>query len=556
MNPLVASVSPAGVPVLRPELVQSYRQAGWWQGESISEAVRRLGLSRPDQRAYTAAGSHATWSSYDCFADRIATALQALGLPDEARAAVLMPDGYAVHAAIVGCARAGVIAVGIGARAGDAELDHLIRRTQSQVLITPPSHRGRSVDELVGALAARGVVMPAVLEIDDTESLRLRRSSDGLAGAAGLVDVPVPDRAPDLSRERAAHQVSMLNSTSGTTGLPKCVTQYDERWSHFTRLAIEAGRLTSEDVVLAVVPTPFGFGLWTSHFLGPILGARTITMPRFTPEALIEIIDDEKVTVLCAVTTQFRMMLNSPACAAADLTSLRVMFTGGEAIPYARAVEFEERTGAALLQFFGSNESGALSYTTLEDPQDKRLSTSGRLVAHMSPRLFDDAGREVHGVPGQPGGRGPLTCAGYFGDEEANRQLFTPDGWLLMGDLVTVDEEGYLQLVGRASDIVIRGGKNISVVEVENAVETHPDVTLVAVVPVPDEVYGERVCAVVTLREGATLDLAGLCAHLDGMGVSQEWWPERLMIVGDLPRNAGGKIAKGEVRKLVEASPR
>ena len=91
MNPLVASVSPAGVPVLRPELVQSYRQAGWWQGESISEAVRRLGLSRPDQRAYTAAGSHATWSSYDCFADRIATALQALGLPDEARksAAVL-----------------------------------------------------------------------------------------------------------------------------------------------------------------------------------------------------------------------------------------------------------------------------------------------------------------------------------------------------------------------------------------------------------------------------------------------------------------------------------
>jgi acyl-CoA synthetase len=156
------------------------------------------------------------------------------------------------------------------------------------------------------------------------------------------------------------------------------------------------------------------------------------------------------------------------------------------------------------------------------------------------------------GGPAIPACQGATECLGYWDDEAANRQLYTDDGWMLMGDLVTLDEDGYLQVVGRTSDFIIRGGKNISAAQVEAEIETHPSVDLVAVVPVPDPVFGERVCAVVSPRPGRSVTLPELSAHLDRRGVSKELHPEHLLLVDELPRSSGGKVAKGDVRRLVE----
>jgi acyl-CoA synthetase len=125
---------------------------------------------------------------------------------------------------------------------------------------------------------------------------------------------------------------------------------------------------------------------------------------------------------------------------------------------------------------------------------------------------------------------------------------------MLMGDLVSIDDDGWMTVVGRTSDIIIRGGKNISAVVVENAVDSHPAVDGVGIVPVPDEVFGERVCAVVTLVPGATLTLEELTAHLDARGLGKESWPEHLVVLDELPRSSGGKLAKAELRALAEAA--
>jgi acyl-CoA synthetase len=193
-----------------------------------------------------------------------------------------------------------------------------------------------------------------------------------------------------------------------------------------------------------------------------------------------------------------------------------------------------------VLQFYGSNETGALSGTRLDDMREARLRTAGRVIEAMRVRLLSDSG--------QAACAGPATSLGYFADPEANERLFTPDGFMLTGDICTVDAAGYLRVVGRTSDFIIRGGKNISAAAVESHVGTHPAVALVAAVAVPDPTYGERVCAVVVLRPGAALDLDTLREHLAASGVSPENWPERLEIVDDLPRASGGKIAKGELR--------
>jgi acyl-CoA synthetase len=504
------------MPLLDPAVVADYTERGWWGTRTLSQVVRERATTTPEATAYITPTARTSWSAYDADADRIASALVAAGTAPGDRVAMLLPDSEVVHAALLATERAGVVAVGLGWRAGPAEISHLVRRTGARFLLTTADRVDLEVDA-------------EVLVVDE------------LAGGSA-----VPG-----DRGLGPNDLYLLNSTSGTTGLPKVVTQFQNRWFRFLEHAVDAGRLGDDERLMSVIPAPFGFGLWTSHFAPAVLGAPTVVLPRFDVEQMIRLIEAERVTVLCCVSTQFRMLLNSPASRTADLSSLRVMFTGGEMIPPHRAAEFEERTGAVVLSFFGSNESGAFTVTRHDDPRDKRLNTVGRAIPEMHLRLYDEEGNEVigHGIPG---GHGPLACAGYYDDPAANAQLYAADGAMLMGDVVSIDDEGYVSVVGRVSDIIIRGGKNISALKVEEEVDTHPAVDQVAIVPVPDEVFGERVCAVVSLVPGGDLTLDGLGAHLLARGLSRELFPEHLVVLEALPRSSGGKVAKGELKAIAE----
>jgi acyl-CoA synthetase len=149
---------------------------------------------------------------------------------------------------------------------------------------------------------------------------------------------------------------------------------------------------------------------------------------------------------------------------------------------------------------------------------------------------------------GVPACKGPATCIAYFDDDAANAELFTDDGWMRMGDVVEIDDRGYLRVVGRTSDIIIRGGKNISAPALEAEISEHPDVALVAAVSMPDEIVGERVCVYVSTRGDVPVTLSDITAFLATREVSREWYPERLVQLSDLPRSSGDKVAKGELR--------
>ena len=363
-------------------------------------------------------------------------------------------------------------------------------------------------------------------------------------------------RLPDEERralERLGQESPSLRghvwiATSGTTGLPKCVMQTINRWVYFHHKAVSFGGLRADERFMSVVPAPFGFGLWTSHVSPTLLGVPCVVQERFDPAEAAAAIEHHRVTVLAAVSSQFVMILD--AAGDHDLTSLRVLFTGGEAISPVRAREFEQHTGCRVLNFYGSNETGMLSGTQIDDPLERRLTTGGRVVDEMQVRLYDLDGRRLAGDRGEgrPACNGPATTLGYWDDDVANRELFTDDGWMFMGDVVRIDDEGWLSVVARTADFIIRGGKNISAPAVEEEVATHPAVGLVAAVAVPDQRLGERVGIYVELRPGQTLDLAQLTAHLDERGVSREWWPEHLWIIPAMPRSSGGKIAKAELQ--------
>nr|WP_308198267.1 class I adenylate-forming enzyme family protein [Rhodococcus sp. ARC_M6] len=518
-------------------------------GISISEIVRHWSETIPDRTAFITPTSRISWAQYDAAADAIASALELSG-EGYGHVAVLLPDTMVFHAALCAAYRTGRVAVGIGSRSGLREISHLISRSDAGVLVTARSLRGVDTAELIAQLRELHPALDIVFA-DENGSVGFEHSAP-----AGVVSLPVEIRefAPTSPCFTTA-AVSMLNSTSGTTGLPKLVTQTEDRWVAFSEIGADAAAIGYEEVFLGAVPAPFGFGLWTSHFLPALLGAPNVVMERFDVAVMIDLIERERVTVLNCVSTQFKMLLRSEAADKADLGSLRVMFTGGEAVPYSEALAFEERTGAAVLQFYGSNETGAVSVTTVGDDSDTRLRTCGHVIDRMQVRVFDDAATEVTGSHrrGQPAVNGPLMCQGYWGDVEANNELYTDEGWMLLGDIVEIDEAGRVRVVGRKADIIIRGGKNISAVEVEEYVRAHPAVDLVAAVGVDDALFGEKVCAVVVTKDECELSAEELTSWMREQGVTREYIPEYVMTVPELPMAAGGKVAKGAVKELVRS---
>jgi acyl-CoA synthetase len=521
-----------GSPAFTGEEVSRYRAAGWWSDATLSDAIAGNAARYPDRAAYVdRPGRSLTWREFDCAATALAEQLAGAGVAPGDRIAVWHRDSAAIHVLFIAIERCGAVVVGIGARAGTREVTAILRNTQPKMLI---SDTARSDDAARAVEAAADFALPVVVLTQ--------------AGGAPRLDLEAAPGTLRSGRKLGPDDVFLINSTSGTTGLPKCVVHTQNRWFYFHQKAVANGHLSSDDVFLPVIPMPFGFGIWTSHTTPMYLGATAVILDRFSARATCEAIDEHRVTVLCCVSTQLTMMIADGAFREHDLSSLRVVFTGGEALPYRPAEEFEKLTGATILQFYGSNETGLLSATTLDDSQPRRLRTGGRIVPEMAVRLFD-GDRDVSSAgSGQPACRGPATSLGYLGGTDHDK-LFTRDGWMRMGDICEIDMDGYLTVTGRTSDFILRGGKNISAVQVEDAVTTHPAIAVAAAVAMPDPVFGEKVCLYAELVDTRTIDLPGLIEFLLAAGVSKELLPERLIVVDELPRSSGGKIAKSVLKE-------
>jgi acyl-CoA synthetase len=526
---------------ISPELQAEYRANGWWSDQTLADHVRGHARERPDGAAFTTINGGLTWSQYDMTSDRLGQLLIDIGLEPGDRVGIRLPDTPSYHVAQLGCEKAGIVVVGLPARAGQREIEQLLAKTGAAAIISHRTHRGEPTTDIGRELPGvrHHVVVPAFETQPDGEL---------------LVDdeprTPHPDRELLNARQLGPDDLWLINSTSGTTGVPKCVLHNQNRWHYFSRMAIDFGGLRPGDVVVSVVPTPYGFGQWSAHFVPCYLGATTALIERFDTSETLTLIEREQATVLCAVSTQLRMLLADPACERTDLSSLRVMFTGGENVPYEAARRFEETTGAAILNVYGSNEAGFVTGTSVRDPQERRLRTAGRLPPGTELRLYDDNGEETT-RRGQPGSRGPSIGAGYLDDPAADAELFNEHGFVLQADIVDIDDEGYLTVVGRKSDLIIRGGKNISATEVEAEVSAHPAVALASAVPVPDAVFGERICVFVELRQsGSSLELEELTSFMLERGASKELLPERLVVLDELPQSAGGKVAKNALREF------
>jgi acyl-coenzyme A synthetase/AMP-(fatty) acid ligase len=315
-----------------------------------------------------------------------------------------------------------------------------------------------------------------------------------------------------------------------------------------------AVEMTAGDVAVAIAPANTGATGYLFPVLAPLLcGAASVLLENWTPAGALDLLESERATHAAAIPTQLVKMLQEEGVDRRDFSSVRVITSAGAPLTPDTAEQTENAFGCAVTTVYGSTDGGVVTVTRTTDSVHRRRRTVGRPIPGAELVLRDPLGAPVPaGTSGEATWRTPTKSFGYLNDDERMDAMFRDDGWYYSGDLGTLDEAGYLAITGRSKDLIIRGGQNISPLEIEQIIARHDAVSEVAVVGVPDPVFGERVCACVVLRPGqSSLTLDELAAYMRAQDIAPFKLPERLEVFGELPKTAGGKLSKVTVRSAV-----
>jgi acyl-CoA synthetase (AMP-forming)/AMP-acid ligase II len=473
-------------------------------------------------------------------AEKVARAFYALGLRAGDILVSQLPNWAEGMETAVAALKLGLVQVPVVDIYGSAELRFILGETKARAFVLPGSWRSFDFAERVAALAELPDLEHVIVLGDAPMPRPVVRWDEML----GLPAEEVPQHSA------AADDVVMLNFTSGTTGSAKGVVH-----SHAT-LGGEVRRImpaptAADDGKLMFWAGPAGHIGGIVGLLRPFLmGEGTVYIDRFDAELALSLIRSHPVGRIAGAPVAINAVLDKAS--PEDLASMVGLCSGGAAVPPA-LVYRGEALGVPVIRSYGSTEHPTVTFSEFADPVDQRALTDGRPSPGNRVRIMDDDGAELPaGAAGEIVTMGPELFLGYL-DPAQSAASFTDDGWFRTGDIGVVDEQGFLTVVDRKKDIIIRGGENISSKEVEDVLARHPAIEEAAAVPWPDEVYGERVGAFIRLRRGATLDLAEVRAHFRREGVAVQKTPERIVIVDEFPRTPFGKILKRELRQGIPA---
>ena len=416
-----------------------------------------------------------------------------------------------------------------GVRRGDAVAWQLRNVEQAALLyracwrlgaVAVPVHHGMGTADAAAALA----------QVEPRLTLTEPADVDGLVGLAAPVT-------PAQSTARPA-DLAVALFTSGSTGTPKAVLHTQRGLAYKARLMRDVHALTDADAVLMPAPLAHISGLLNGVLLPGVAGMRTVLMEKWDPDEAIGIIADERITFMIGPPTFFVTLMAAGGFSAERVRSLRLISSGGAGVTPAFVDQARQAFGAVVKRTYGSTEAPTVTTSHAGDPLDLARDTDGRATGEVELRIGD---------AGELWLRGPELFVGYA-DPLQTRAAHARGGWFRTGDLATIDDAGWLTIVGRIKDVVIRGGENISVVEVEGVLEAHPAVRQAVVVGYPDDVLGERVAAFV-VADG-TFDLEATRAWFADKGVTKFKTPERVLQVDALPTLAAGKPDRVALREL------
>ena len=533
-------------PVLPAERVRDLLAAGWWRDrhlhDSFAEAVAAVPerIAVVDYRTETGERHALTYRQLDDRVGRIAAGLKAVGVAAGEVVSFQLPNWWEFVAIHLACLRLGAVSNPLMPIFRERELGFMVDFAESRVLIVPAQFRGCDHQVLIAGIRDR---LPRLEHLFVVGGRGDHAFETALLGAGPAETALEPQSLPS--------DVMLLMYTSGTTGMPKGVMHCSHTLDYNVARVIERCRLTGDDVIFMGSPlahlTGFLYGMWMPLMLHTTMVLQDV----WQPETAWRLMAEERVSFAMGATPFLADLTHAEARKSCNSKRFRLFACGGAPIPRVLAEHAAEELDIDLMAVWGMTECGAITTTRLDDPPEKLFGTDGVIVPGSEVRVVDPEGNPLPpGVEGRLLQRGPATFIGYLKRPEAYD--VDAEGFFDTGDLARMDADGYIRITGRSKDIIIRGGENIPVVEVENLLYKHPAIADCAVVAMPDERLGELGCCFVTLNSGASLDFGEMIDFLRAQGIAKNYLPERLEVIDAMPRTASGKIQKFELREIAK----
>ena len=507
---------------------------------------------KPDDIAlvsYLANSEHPRTFTYGQLAelvDRLAAKLIELGVKPGDFVSYQFPNRWEFAVAHLATIRVGAISNPIMPIYGKREIRFMLERTKSRLCIGLMRHRKAETGAILCEIQEELETLEHVILVDDSHE---DGSLEHQLGGISLDDAL--SRQPDRLRPHP-DDIEMILFSSGTTGEPKGILHSFNSAYRATSNSFERMEISEKDVVLMVSPlghaTGFNYGLDMPLYCG----CKFVYQENWDPEGMLSIIERERISWTMASAAFARDLCKAAEGGTIDTSSFRYFACGGAPIPPSLAGRAREMLGVELIPCWGMTEAGITTLGRLTDSDEQKAASAGFAVNGVEVRVVDDDDRIL--PPKTPGSlqlRASGQHVGYFMNEELYRASFK-EGWFRTGDLGEMDEDGYVRIVGRSKDIVIRGGENIPIIEIENMLLDLPEIADIVIVGVPDERLGERCHAVILPGEaGDTPTLALLTNHLAKLGVTKQYWPEFLTVTDSFPRTSTGKIQRFVLRDQI-----
>ncbi len=534
------------------KLAEKYIKEGYWTQETLYDYWEKNAKERPDKEALVdSTGKRLTWAEAKQKIDRIALALaKELGLKKDDTLLIQLPNCVEQFLVRVACEKAGVIALTEMITFRHAEVKWLAGQTEAAGAVVLKVYRDFDFYQMVKEVQSELPHLKHIIVAGDDvpeDAVSLNK----------IMEHPYEKEYPiaELGDRRidAIREVGFLATTTGTTGLPKIIEQtMAARAIRASKPHIENWQLNADDIIVAIAPTAGAPGGTPTYFCAPMAGAKSALLYEWTPENALEFMEKERATVIAVVPTHLARMLQLPV-EKYDLSSMRFIRTSGGPLAPALADEAEERFGCPVLSTYGTQDTGSVSGMPITASKEIRRLTVGKPPAGNETKILDESGKEVkQGEVGLLYFRSPSAPAGYYRDlEKTMSEAFDAEGWACPGDLVVQDEDGYLRIVGRQKDIIIRGGQNIYPGEIEGFLTTHPKVNAAAVVAMPDKIMGEKACAFVVPKKGEQFTFDEMVEYLKSKKIAMYKLPERLEILDALPVVSESKVDKKLMRQWV-----
>jgi fatty-acyl-CoA synthase len=513
-------------------------------GETIGHNLERTAARAPDHEALVSChqGVRFTWAEFNATVDRVARGLLGLGLERGERLGVWSPNRYEWTLVQYATAKLGLILVNVNPAYRTTELEYVLRQSGCRALIAAPDFKGADYRAMVGEVRDGLERLEHLVFFDSPEW-------DALAAGQGGEQTDLRARMDELDFDDPIN----IQYTSGTTGSPKGATLTHHNILNNALLQSEILGYTEEDSVCIPVPLYHCFGMVLGNLACSLRGACMVyPAAAFDPGATLKAVADERCTSLYGVPTMFIAELDHPEFAGFGLSSLRTGVMAGSPCP----IEVMRRVNADMgieqitIAFGMTETSPASTMVRRDDTLEHRVGTVGQAMPHTEIKIVDPAtGRTVpRGDPGEFRTRGYLVMAGYWDDPERTAEAVDSAGWMHTGDLATMDGGGYVRIVGRIKDMIIRGGENLYPREIEEFLYGHPDIADVQVIGVPDERYGEELMAWIVPREGSEpseQSIRDFCrARIASVKV-----PRYIRFVEEFPMTVTGKVQKYKMRE-------